>query len=210
MTNEILHYASPYYDPVKAHEYYMKHRELKGRTSTAGLNDEGKAAASYVKEQLTTEHKTKVEANNEDTTNQIDKLREQKKSNIAAHKAAMQRQIDQLRAKLSSMSSSDKQKNRSKISSIISALREQNAAERERLNAEFQAQSKSLRIAQKETNENLKTEYDDKYLSELEKIKANPAFQKAKASRSGSKKSSSSKKTKKDLSYYMRGAPIHV
>lgn len=30
MTNEILHYASPYYDPVKAHEYYMKHRELKG------------------------------------------------------------------------------------------------------------------------------------------------------------------------------------
>lgn len=187
MTNEILHYASPYYDPVKAHEYYMKHRELKGRNSTAGLNDEGKAAASYVKEQLTTERK----ANKEDTTNQIDKLREQKKSNIAAHKAAMQRQIDQLRAKLSSMSSTDKQKNRARISASISALREQNAAERERLNAEFQAQSKSLRTAQKETNKNLKTEYDDKYLSELEKIKANPAFQKAK---SGSKKSSSSKK----------------
>nr|DAP80083.1 MAG TPA: hypothetical protein [Caudoviricetes sp.] len=119
MTNEILHYASPYYDPVKAHEYYMKHRELKGRTSTAGLNDEGKAAASYVKEQLTTERKAKVEANKEDTTNQIDKLREQKKSNIAAHKAAMQRQIDQLRAKLSSMSSADKQKNRARISSSI-------------------------------------------------------------------------------------------
>ena len=158
MTNEILHYASPYYDPVKAHEYYMKHRELKGRTSTAGLNDEGKAAASYVKEQLTTEHKTKVEANNEDTTNQIDKLREQKKSNIAAHKAAMQRQIGQLRSKLSSMSSADKQKNRAQISSSLAALREQNAAERERLNAEFQ---------------------------------------KAKASRSGSKRSSSRKKTKK-------------
>lgn len=206
MTNEILHYASPYYDPVKAHEYYMKHRELKGHNSTAGLNDEGKAAASYVKEQLTTERKAKVEANKEDTTNQIDKLREQKKSNIEAYKAAMQSQIDRLKAKLSSMSSADKQKNRDRIS----ALREQNAAERERLNAEFQAQSKTLRTAQKETNENLKTAYDDKYLSELEKIKANPAFQKAKASRSGSKKSSSSKKTKKDLSYYMRGAPIHV
>ena len=158
MTNEILHYASPYYDPVKAHEYYMKHRELKGRTSTAGLNDEGKAAASYVKEQLTTEHKAKVEANKEDTANQIDKLREQKKSNIAAHKAAMQRQIDQLRSKLSSMSSADKQKNRAQISSSLAALREQNAAERERLNAEFQ---------------------------------------KTKASRSGSKRSSSRKKTKK-------------
>ena len=204
MNNEILHYASPYYDPVKAHEYYIKHRELKGRASTAGLNDEGKAAASYVKEQLTTEHKSKVEANKEDTTNQIDKLREQKKSNIEAHKAAMQSQIDRLKASV------DKQKNRDHITANISVLREQNAAERERLNAEFQAQSKSIRTAQKETNENLKTEYDDKYLSELEKIKANPAFQKAKASHSGSKKSSSSKKTKKDLSYYMRGAPIHV
>ena len=31
MIRDILkHYASPYYDPVKAHEYYMKNRELKG------------------------------------------------------------------------------------------------------------------------------------------------------------------------------------
>lgn len=194
MNNEILHYASPYYDPVKAHEYYIKHRELKGRASTAGLNDEGKAAASYVKEQLTTERKSKVEANKEYTANRINKLLEQKKSSIADHKAAMQRQIDQLRAKLSSMSSAGKQKNRAQISSSLSALREQNAVERDRLNAEFQAQSKYLRTAQKEPNKNLKTEYDDKYLSELEKIKANPAFQKAKASRSDSKESSSRKK----------------
>ena len=149
MTNEIIHYASPYYDPVKAHEYYMKHRELKGRTSTAGLNDEGKAAVSYVKEQLTTEHKAKVEANKEDTANQIDKLREQKKSNIEAYKAAMQSQIDRLKAKLRSMSSADKQNNRDRIAANISVLRDQNAAERERLNAEFQAQSKTLRTAQK-------------------------------------------------------------
>ena len=41
--NEPLqHYASPYCDPVKAHEYYMRTRELKGRRSTTKLNDEGK------------------------------------------------------------------------------------------------------------------------------------------------------------------------
>lgn len=41
--NEPLqHYASPYYDPVKAHEYYMRTRELKGRRSATKLNDEGK------------------------------------------------------------------------------------------------------------------------------------------------------------------------
>lgn len=36
----LRHYASPYYDPQKAHEYYMRTRELKGR-STTSLNDEG-------------------------------------------------------------------------------------------------------------------------------------------------------------------------
>ena len=48
-------YASKYYDPAKAHEYYLKHRKLKGqneRTSTKGLNEEGKNAAKYVKEQI--------------------------------------------------------------------------------------------------------------------------------------------------------------
>lgn len=29
--DEIYHYASKYYDSVKAHEYYMQRRELKGR-----------------------------------------------------------------------------------------------------------------------------------------------------------------------------------
>lgn len=37
----LRHYASPYYDPQKAHEYYMRTRELKGR-STTSLNDEGR------------------------------------------------------------------------------------------------------------------------------------------------------------------------
>lgn len=53
-------YSSKYYDPVKAHEYYMKHRKLKGRkkrTSTKGLNEEGKSAAKYIKEQIMEERK---------------------------------------------------------------------------------------------------------------------------------------------------------
>lgn len=48
--NEPLqHYASPYYDPVKAHEYYMRTRELKGRRSATKLNDEGKKVWAYTK-----------------------------------------------------------------------------------------------------------------------------------------------------------------
>lgn len=32
MNDSLMHYASKYYDPVKAHEYYMQNRELKGRS----------------------------------------------------------------------------------------------------------------------------------------------------------------------------------
>lgn len=37
----LMHYASPYYDPVKAHEYYEQHKHLKGRP-TGRLTNEGK------------------------------------------------------------------------------------------------------------------------------------------------------------------------
>ena len=50
----LRHYASPYYDPEKAHEYYMRTRELKGR-STTSLNDEGKKIWSYTKNNIKSE-----------------------------------------------------------------------------------------------------------------------------------------------------------
>lgn len=66
MGNEyIRHYASPYYDPVKAHEYYMKTRELKGRRSVQKLSDEGKKVWAYTKNEIKTEKKEKVDAEKE-------------------------------------------------------------------------------------------------------------------------------------------------
>lgn len=58
----LRHYASPYYDPVKAHEYYMRTRELKGR-STTSLNDEGKKVWSYTKNNIKTEKKLRLKKN---------------------------------------------------------------------------------------------------------------------------------------------------
>ena len=53
MTESFEHYASKYYDPVKAHEYYMKTRHLKGYdTQGKTLNDEGKQAKAYITKQL--------------------------------------------------------------------------------------------------------------------------------------------------------------
>ena len=172
--DEIKHYASPYYDPVKAHEYYLKNRELKGRRSTAKLNDEGKNAARYVKEQLSTERKQKVETHKEQTNSTIDSLREHKNAQVEAHKNAMQANIDNLRQKLKGMSKEEKARNKEQIDS----LRANNKAQRQRLAESFKAASGSLRTEHKEERSRLKDEYDEKYLQELDKIRSESKFQK--------------------------------
>lgn len=75
-------YASKYYDPVKAHEYYEKHKKLKGRqsrTSTKGLSDEGKMAAKAVKEAVMTERKEKYQKLKELLSAKIKEIKESMK-----------------------------------------------------------------------------------------------------------------------------------
>ena len=70
----LRHYASPYYDPQKAHEYYMRTRELKGR-STTSLNDEGKKIWSYTKNNIKSEKTAKIKEEQEKRDQKITELR---------------------------------------------------------------------------------------------------------------------------------------
>lgn len=72
-------YKSKYYDPEKAHEYYMKHRQLKGRkkrTTIADLSEAGKIAAKEVKEQLQAELKAALKKVKRGNTAERKRLRE--------------------------------------------------------------------------------------------------------------------------------------
>lgn len=158
LEDELKHYASSYYDPAKAHEYYEKNKELKGRKSTAKLNDKGKAAADYVKSQLTTEKKQNVETE-----------RQSMKDKVDVYKQQTQAKIDSLRDRLKNMSKEQKAANRDSIRSEIDGLRADNKAIREQLQAEF-----------KQTKTNLSTEYDNKYISELDKIRNTKSFRRGK------------------------------
>lgn len=109
-------YASKYYDPVKAHEYYMKHRQLKGRqsrSSTASLNEAGKIAAKEVKDGIMAERKAAYE-----------KLKEDIKKEIEAVRKAMK----------GKKSKGAKEKLKQKIA----AIRERNKAEREKIKEAYQ------------------------------------------------------------------------
>lgn len=75
-TAVLMHYASKYYDPQKAHEYYMRTRELKGKgRSTSTLTDNGKKIWAYTKNSIKEEKASKVKAEQESRDNQISVLR---------------------------------------------------------------------------------------------------------------------------------------
>ena len=106
-------YASKYYDPVKAHEYYMAHRQLKGkkknsnksydeimaekRKTTYGLNDEGKAAAKQIREAINAEKKEALKKVSESVKNKIKKLRAYGKSHHY-DKLTLKRLAEELRS----------------------------------------------------------------------------------------------------------------
>lgn len=210
----LKHYASPYYDPVKAHEYYMRNRELKGensKKSTAGLNDEGKAVAQYVKNQLDTERKSKVDAHNNQTQAQIDVKKNNmdstinaKKKNMTAsiesHKTQTMQKIEKLREELKGMSMDDWNKHAERIQSEIAKLRESNDTIRAKLQAEYSSESANLRTAYKNDSTNLRNahktetarlskEYEEKYKSELDKLKSDAKYIKVSKSSKSSTKS---------------------
>lgn len=159
---DLKHYASPYYDPVKAHEYYEEHKKLKGRTSTAGLNEKGREAAKYVKDQLTTERKSKISEHKEQTNKSINDLREINKTTVESHKNRMNSQIESLRASLKGMSKQDRAANRERIQGQISQLREENSAFRKRISESQKNMTSRAREIHKTERTRLKTEYDEK------------------------------------------------
>ena len=194
MDDDVLqHYASEYYDPVKAHEYYMKNRELKGRTSTSGLNDKGREAASYIKKQINAERDAKIAADKEksnetvkglgearkadiDAANQqlkttVEQLNASKKSQVENAKNQMQSQVDSLRDALKGMDKEAKAANREMILARIASLRETNAAFREKVSEDTRSAISEQRNSTKGYKEQVSESTRDAVSSERERHK---------------------------------------
>lgn len=116
-------YADLNYDPKKAHEYYEKHKKLKGKRSTKGFSDTQKEQWAYAKDQLKEQHK----ANNADiadwkkaqmtaTSENTKRIKEQLTQKASA-------QVDALREKLKNMPKEQKAEMREKIQGVISNIR---------------------------------------------------------------------------------------
>lgn len=88
----LAHYASDNYDPVKAREYYLRTRELKGGRSTAGMSTEQREAIGYAKTQISTKKKDELESLKTNQEAAVTALREKSE----ATQASLQQKLDSM------------------------------------------------------------------------------------------------------------------
>lgn len=144
----LAHYASKYYDPVKAHEYYEEHKQLKGRQRVT-LTEEGRAIARNVKENMNAEKKSKIQSSNEKTKAIVDSNAKHLKNKVAS-----------LNKFLQQLSKPEREAQKERIHNMISSLRARNQEAR-----------KNLMEKKKNTNKAISADYKSRYETELEKIK---------------------------------------
>ena len=176
-------YSSKYYDPEKAHQYYEEHKKLKGRkVSTSNLNDTGKNAASYVKEQINKEKKESIESESKRYSNSIFEATSETKAKIS-----------QLQKKFKKLSTAQKKILGPKIKIELQKLKEENA--RKRLLLETQ-HSKNVG--------NINDKYSKIYEEEINKINKDSSMTKKdkssstktnKSTKSSNKSNSTTKKS---------------
>lgn len=114
-----------YYDPKKAHEYYEKHKKLKGNTrSTKGFDTGQKESWAMAKSELSEKHK----ANNKAITEQA----KQKKEQLTQ---ATKAKIDALKQRMKGMSKAEKEDILNNVQGIIDRLKGNLASSKEALTA---------------------------------------------------------------------------
>jgi hypothetical protein len=180
-------YASKYYDPEKAHEYYEKTKKLKGRRSNKGLNEEGAAAAEYMRKQVDDQHaaelsrytdeanrkieqvdtdlKTTLESISNNLTSALEAARNATASNIETAKAKLQTVISNSSDRISNqvaklreqMEKAPSAAARRGFENQIEQLREANAKNRDALSEQFAEEYAQAQTNYKSTAEQLST-----------------------------------------------------
>jgi len=119
----LMAYANKYYDPVKAHEYYLRTRQLKGyKNRYGGSRGDGTSAASggsMTSKEYRKQQKEKTKEYNDQIKAKQTALKEANKNKINS----ISDQISNLRADLAGMSTEDRAKYSKSINRKIDSLR---------------------------------------------------------------------------------------
>ena len=176
-------YASPYYDPVKAHEYYEQHKQLKGNrrsTSTASLNEKGKKAALYVKSKIDEEHKTELTKHQEDVKAQREEAKNNTKAKVDAATKELKSKTEAMKVRLKKMNPAQRKQAEIHMRAEIEKLKKANEENRKALMEEYGEVSKGISEASSKVHSEMGDRYHNKYADEIDAIKKDASMIKPK------------------------------
>lgn len=164
-------YANKYYDPVKAHEYYEKHKKLKGRHSTKGMTETQKEMAAYVKDRLNTEKEQKLQG--------VTKKAQVSRAEVTAAAKAKREMfakscsnvITSLRTKLQNMNPDQKKFAKQRIQEEIAKVRETFAQRKKGVTVDAKNQRNGISASAKSEKTVIRTDYSNKYAEALQDIR---------------------------------------
>ena len=181
-------YKSEYYDPVKAHEYYERTKQLKGydnryggkRTSSRTLNEKGRQVAGYVKQQINARRDSQAANIRENTAIQKERNQGEKKKEIDQVKSALKSSIANLKSQLNSMNEAQRKHARIKMRKQIESLKAEADKLRETLNEHYKGVSEELSEKSKSDLETNRSQAADTYELELQNMLKDPSLSTAK------------------------------
>jgi len=197
----LAHYSSVYYDPAKAHEYYLKNRKLQPKRSLKGMSDSQRDKWSVVKQNISEEKKSKLTSERDANKQQIEALR----ANAQARRKQISEKLQKLSARLSKNVTSDLERisdmTQFKIDNLPDSMSPEKRAEminkiqksanskktglkegsqhpdklakeREAIGADLKVKIEGAREAFKKAKESINANYEQVYQKEYEKVKA--------------------------------------
>lgn len=204
MPDSIAHYASPYYDPVKAHEYYERTKKLKGRKTGTSLNDSGKEAKTYVKNQINAKRDQDLknaEAQSKKRTEERKKSAERETyDNIRKESEELGKKLDALISMTSKLDGPALRANKKRILAVVNSLAAKNRQSRTKLVSLYKSNKTKINTEEREKltaeKKKIRSDATNTYNSELEKIQSDSKFQSTSEKKSTSSKKSSSTSNK--------------
>lgn len=202
--NDILEHAGPpaprIYDPVKAHEYYMRTRELKGRSSAGLKSKQAKEGFAYVKAKVaenqsvekflvSAQNKAKMDAIKNDIKKRRDELSNRIKQLQIARKALPP--PPKLPANPTKEDRAKYAEDRAKYNEQRAALNESSKAERDKISEErakvvddLKSSVEKTRTEFKAAIEGIKAKYATQLDTEYNALKSMKAPKSSKSSKS--------------------------
>ena len=153
--------SSVNYDPIKAHEYYEKHKKLKGRSrSTKGWNQSQKEQWAYAKAQLAEQKKAQNAELTEQKSERSKAISEAKKKQKEMLTKQAKAKIDALRNRLKNLSGKQKYMALNAINGAIESLKSGLADKKTAIDEKAKKDKEKLSAETKSAKEKVKENYE--------------------------------------------------